>query len=86
MKVNLPWYATTDANYWIARTMVGVVTIKAKTSAPWYLRVSATTLGYTVFLAGKRVSWTTDLLTAQTIAGQVVRDELRRRFPLCFTA
>ncbi len=76
--LRLPWYRNTQGDY-IARTLAGVVKIKGNTFAPWYLRVSPTVKGYSVFLNGKRVSWVMEAAAAVAVASDVVKTNMRKR-------
>ena len=77
-KLQLPWYKDAEGCY-VARTLAGIVKIKGGTFAPWYLRVSPTVKGFSVFLNGKRVNWVMDAGAAVAVAQDVVKTNMRKR-------
>ena len=76
--MKLPWFKGKDNNYH-AYTLAGRVTIVARTYPPAYLRVSSKTTGFSVYLKGKRVSWTMGLPEAIGVATQIVEQNLKAR-------
>jgi hypothetical protein len=78
MRLVLPWFRGKD-NQFHAYTLAGRVTIVGRTYPPAYLRVNSKTSGFSVYLKGKRVSWTMGLPEAIGVATQIVEETLNKK-------